>query len=826
MLMTFFIGISHIIAQDPLLKLKGISPSENSSITNFDFTLDFDFSEVIATYGEDEYGIGWVGFHNDKLPAREKSVSLYEGDDVSGKFLGRTCSSNFTGNSADFEPSSSIRISFPEIIPTEGQEYTLVITNEFKVFTKAKGATPLSNTTLSYYGEPLKIKFIGGKSSTESLALVRTSIQGGDEVGSLSEMTYTFNIPISITQPTRLQIKEGDNIIGESINSFISEDKLSLTYKFDNIPLYLSHTYTISLLEGIIASESNPNNTNNAFNINISGTSIMPFNLHSSTPENAACCIFNSIECIFDMPDNYIIYDNKITIVNHKIDIYEGNLNASNFIGSLTGTINSTNNGLIWDNTFSLYPEKTYILHIPEGRIRAYSTIESKYAKDYGNEEVMIEVTTPSVADSGLAPMEFQAPVFGQHGKDAAFTPESKVSYIQNVEIALNDLRYDYNGTPLALWITPESKFLVYDVTTGEDNLIAEGHVTLQTRETSTSYYSVVSLPVNRTFFNGRKYRIVIPEGQVSVSAPLIQNYVKNSLWSVEFEGSAPTDVNLISCTLQDNVELSALPVVIWEFEGEFVQNEDLRAILHSSYEIMGKPAEVNAKINTITSLGNNVTRVAMLNYNWDNGGPTNLSTTRQYEVILPEGIIYYENDPSIKNKELRYTIIPVEAQSNEKTEFVDLTVTINGLASATQKTVKNESVTVKLTPSADWKVAELTRNGSDVIDFLEDGEYETPALTENTEITARVEYDGLWAIESTVGVWSIPDTKISVYSENGQIVVSGATSENQIMVYGVNGILIKSVTPKNNTDITTISVEPGNIYIVMVDGVAAKIQL
>lgn len=827
LLMTFVIGISHILAQDTLLKLKGISPSENDNISSFDFTLDFDISAVIATYGEDEYGIGWVGFHHDKLPTHEKSISLYEGDETTGTLLSRVCTSNFNGNTTGFESGSRVNISFPGLIPAEGKTYTLVITNEFKVYTKEKGATSLANTTLSYFSSPLKYTFIGGKASSENLSLVNSSIQSGSNVDKLSELTYTFNIPITIASTTPLQVREGDNIIGESNNMSVSEDKLSVTYKFADIPLYLSHIYSIKLPDGVVASLDNPNMINDAFEVSFNGSSILAYKLKSSTPANGDCSIFDKIECVFDMPENYIIYDNIVTTVNHKIYIYENAIDESNLIGAINGTVNSSNDGFVWNNTFSLNPEKEYILHIPEGQIKAYSTIDNKYAKDCANEEVIIEVKTPSIAESGLPPMEFQAPVLGQHGKDAVFIPGQKINKINTLEIALKDLKYDYNGVKHIPRVSADSKYYVYDITDGSNILLYEDKIFTQTRETTTSYYSVLKLNVDRTFFNGRKYKIVIPEGNVTISSDLIQNYVRNPEWSIEFEGSSPATVKLLSCTLQDNVELSALPVVIWEFEGEFVKNPELSAIQRHKYlsSVTGKPMETNWKTETLVTSINTRTQVAMLNYS-STGEPVALNTTDQYEVILPEGIIYLEEDPNIKNSELRYNIIPVEPQTFEKTEFVNLSVTINGLATSSQKTVKGEPVSVKLTPYKDWIVSALTRNGKNAIDFLEDGVYETPALTEDTEICAEVKYAGLWAVESTVDVWEIPESNISIFTEDGRIVVSGVTPDNKIMVYGVNGILIGSAQADTNTDTVTFSVEPGNIYIVIVDGKAAKLQL
>lgn len=88
------------------------------------------------------------------------------------------------------------------------------------------------------------------------------------------------------------------------------------------------------------------------------------------------------------------------------------------------------------------------------------------------------------------------------------------------------------------------------------------------------------------------------------------------------------------------------------------------------------------------------------------------------------------------------------------------------------------------------------------------------------------MEYDGDWAVQISTNVWEIKESNISIYAEDSSIIISGVTPESEIMVYGVNGMLINSVTTSEGMDQVKISVASGQMYIVVVDGKAAKIQL
>ncbi len=168
------------------------------------------------------------------------------------------------------------------------------------------------------------------------------------------------------------------------------------------------------------------------------------------------------------------------------------------------------------------------------------------------------------------------------------------------------------------------------------------------------------------------------------------------------------------------------------------------------------------------------------------------------------------------------YTIIPV---AKAETQYVNLSLNVYGAVSSTNKVEKDKPFTFTLEPADNWKV-ESVMHGDKVLS-AKNGVYTTEPLNESAEIRANLEYAGTWADYSeTTGVWTVKDTNIRIYSDNQQIVVEGVTPDNEINVYSVSGLHINSTRVAENHDCVRITVATGQVYIVTVDGKAAKIQL
>ncbi|MDE6234901.1 MAG: hypothetical protein K2M56_04040 [Muribaculaceae bacterium] len=809
--------LSIFVAKAQDLVYDGITPAPGSEISSFDFVLKFDLSKIIENNGQADYGVGWVGYHNDKRPTKEESVTIYKGDPADKIVIGRCCDDYYNGGDADFIPSSEVKISVPGAIPEPGVTYTMVICNEFEVYTKENGAKPYPNSLIDYFTNPITYTFIGAAVSTEKLNIASCSVSANQSIETLNEVIFTFSQPVSVNSANPLVVKENDVVFATSIDAVLSDDKATVTYKFDSVSLLLDHSYVISLPDGAVSSDANASDTNIAFNVPVTGTSVDHFMLVSSLPNAEQKTIFSTIEGIFDMPEGMQIYKGPESSLNLNGSLYKDTVAEENLVGMLNGESNSTNNGIVWTNRFALYPASTYVLYIPAGQFRARDIATGKLVNDWYNGEVNIILHTPSVEEAGVPKVEFQAPVLGVYnanGNNVILNNGDKVSEITSIDILLKDRRYSYNGEYLSSMTTEPGLIEIYDITDGSPVLVDTYKLLAQQYETSTYYYTVRRAYVRSLFYEGRKYRLVIPAGTVTCAKKELQNYAGNEEYTVEFEGATPTTVELISCSLEDNAELSELPCVTWKFKGSFVRNPDLAANLIT-------PAGGGWHPTFVTVNNSGETLVQAFFYRED-GSPMTLRNGAKYTVWLPEGLIYNAGDPSIKNEEMRINVTGVEKTPEVVApEFVKVTAEVNGIATLEQQAVKGEKATITIAPTEAWIVESV-----DGATLSGENTYTTPELTDDTIVKAKLAYDGAWAVEVTTGVWEIAEDNISIARDGQLIVVSGVTPEQTINVYTVGGLLVGTANATPDNEIVKLTVAPGQVYIVTVNGKAAKIQM
>ena len=808
--------LSIFVAKAQDLVYDGITPAQGSEISSFDFELKFDFSKIIEANGNAEYGVGWVGLHNDKLPSQEKSVTLYEGSQEDGTVIGRLCTSNYNGKTAGFEATDIVKLNFEGAVPKPGVKYTMVITNQFKVYTVVKGSSAISNSTFDCFKTPITYEFIGGQASTETVSITDCSLSAGQSLEGIDNVTISFSMPVAINSNEKLVIKEGDNVVASSTSALVSEDGMSVTYTFDNVILYSKHNYSVVLPANAVHSASDDTMGNQQFSVSIDGSSFQYFAFVSSSPEQDSTSIFTSIEASFELPDGLKIYKQEGVQCDLSAKLYVNSVSEENLIGKLDGVGNG--NGLIWTNKFTLEPSSTYIVFVPKGQFPPFITSENKYNYELRNSEVNIILHTPSVEESGVPKVEFQAPVLGiynANGNNVTLNSGDKVGEITTIDFLLKDLRYSYNGEYVGATLTDTGSrsIDIYDVTDGTPILVKSATLNRQQYETTTYYYSVYRAVVNSPFFEGHKYKVVLPAGSFGAAPSSIRNFSLNDEYVVEFEGTAPTSVEMISCSLSDNVELSELSSVVWTFKGDFVKNPDSNVIF--------KTSSVGWELPTYVSTYLGITTVQAFTCKSD-GSPETFQNGKQTQLIFPEGLIYYAGDENIKNSEYAISITGVEKTPEVVApEFVKVTAEVNGIATVEHQAVKGEKATITIAPTENW-IVESVEGAS----LSGENTYTTTKLTGDTIVKAKLAYDGAWAVEVTTGVWELAEDNISIARDGQLIVVSGVTPEQTINVYTVGGLLVGTANATPDNEIVKLTVAPGQVYIVTVNGKAAKLQM
>lgn len=814
LILASLVSIFMTKAQD--LVYDGITPSPGSEISSFNFVLKFDFSKIFENNGQADYGIGWVGLHNDKAPTLEKSVTLYEGTQEDGTVIGRLCTSNYNGKTAGFEATDIIELNFEGALPKPGVKYTMVITNQFKVYTVAKGSSAISNSTYDCYKTPIVYEFIGGQASSESVSLTDCSLSPGQSLESIDNVKFNFNIPVTANNSNPVMIKEGDDIIATSLSSQVSEDGLCVTYLFDNVLLYKNHNYSVVLPANAVKAVSDDNKGNDQFTVNVSGISVQYFSFVTCSPEQNSTSIFSAIKAIFEVPAGFEIYKKEGVICNLSANLYKNSISEENLLGTLTGVGNG--NSVTWTNTFALEPSTTYIIFVPKGQFPLYITSDGKYNYETGNGEVNIVINTPTVEESGIPKVEFQAPVLGIYndkGDNATLSNGDKVSDITTIDFLQKDLRYFYDGEYMGITCWDKNQIEIYDITNGTPVLVTKAKLSSQPYETTTFYWNLLRATVNSQFYEGHKYRLVVPSGTVSVGKKFLRYYAGNEEYTVDFEGTSPTIVELISCSVADNAELSEIPCVTWKFKGKFVRNPELSANLVTPAGGGDDP--------TFVSVNNNAETVVQAFFYFDNGKPFTLRSGAKYTLILPEGIIYNAGDPSIKNEEMRINLSGIDKTPEViNPEYVNLTVEVNGIATVEQQAVKGEKTTINLTPTEDWKVETVsgaTQTGGNV--------YTTPTLTADATVKVELAYDGPWATEISSNVYEIDTENILIYKDGNFIIVEGAKPDQTICVYNIAGLLVNTANSADGMDKVILTVSQNQeYYIVTVAGKAAKIKM
>lgn len=454
----------------------------------------------------------------------------------------------------------------------------MVITNGFRVYT-AGSSSMVQNALLDCLSNPVTYTFVGGSVSGEKLTILGSSMSANQVIDNLTDITFSFSQQISINAEVPLEIKENDAIYAQSNNAVLSDDKMSVTYHFDNAALLLNHSYVISLPKGAVSSTANSNETNDVFNIPVVGNYVGLFNLKSCTPSPTEKTIFTTIEGIFDMPAGFQIYKKSEYALNLAAKLYKDEIAETNLVATLDGVYNDNKNGIIWTSNAVLEPNTQYVLYKPERDFRAYEVATDKFSYEWYNGEVLIVLNTPSIEEVGFPPIELGTPVIGKHDSGGTVLKNGdSVDYLDLIEIAPVDYFYKgKEGTSNFLLAEDTNKHTgyLYDITTGTTELIKEVFLSCVQRETTMFYYYVISVPLKSVFFEGHRYRFVIPENEFTILNPLYYNYVRTPEYSIEFDGSTPTEVSLLSCSVQEGEERSSLGNIAWTFKGKFELSND-----------------------------------------------------------------------------------------------------------------------------------------------------------------------------------------------------------------------------------------------------------
>ena len=164
---------------------------------------------------------------------------------------------------------------------------------------------------------------------------------------------------------------------------------------------------------------------------------------------------------------------------------------------------------------------------------------------------------------------------------------------------------------------------------------------------------------------------------------------------------------------------------------------------------------------------------------------------------------------------ETEYTVV--------KMPKVNVDVELVNFASVSFQVLKGKDAVVSLAPAADWKVASLTLNGDDVTADVTDNAYKIAAIEEDAKLVATYEYAHDVEIVQSTGVVEVEGRQITVANDADRISISGVAKGDVIKVYSVNGMVLANLEAEQ--DVVKITCPTGQVYVVMVNDKAIKIQ-
>lgn len=715
----------------------------------------------------------------------------------------------------------------------------MYVSNQFLVY-RLNEIKSLAKNVVDFYGDGfgadnLVLTYYGESGSSNTLSLESTSLRSQQELDVLSAITYTFNNPISVNPEAKAQLKEGESVIASS-TKWNQPDEKSITFSFDDVALMITHSYVLALPEGIVSMASDSEQKNAAFDITLNGNMSKLIGLGTITPPTDEKQILSSVKASFNVPDGYKFYTPEGLANKYAAKLYQSEVSEDNQVASIQGVI-SQGNIVVWDlPSISLMPDTKYILYVPEGQFWVYDT-NNKRANEYSNAEVTLTYLTPSVEEANLPQIEFGTPVIGTHNKGTQFEDGMKLSSLFYLDVASKGEYKSFLVSPKAIEEDRKPGYL-YEITDSGDVLVKEFNVGVVSIDNVYDYYSAGRFTLNATFYEGKKYRIVIPSGIFTAGSVNTFNYVTNPELSYTVVGATPTEIKSKDCSIEEGSTVSRLYNVTWTFNGNLNIKEDGCANLKITY---ANGTSMNISLPLFrTSFNDAQTRVQAICtlMSSSDGNPIEFMDGWKGEITLPEGVLYAAADESIINKDIVVNFLGATPKPEVvEPEYVSLDVSFNGAHTTSTRVVKGEKVTLRIVPES-WKIEKLVRysgaddtTGDDMTEFAENGIYTSSGLNKDTRLEATLAYASpLVFSDITTGVAELPDSDIQIFSEGDNIVVKGLSGGEFITVYTMAGIAVGSHETAPDKDTVNISAATGQTYIVRVqkaDGYdyAAKIM-
>lgn len=803
------------------LSFVGTYPENGAQISSFnDILLKFDLTDIINEYGEGEWGICCNGFYFSMLPQMEKSVALYKGNKDSGEVLDRMYET-IDVTDEGFKVGSDFHISFPNVQVESGQEYTIVVT--YNMFAGRKeDSSWIGDTEYSFANNPLSITFYGASDVAKVLSVESNSIENGVQYATIPSVKIAFNHEIAVNEGAVATLMEETTTIASSSNIVVSsDDAKSVVITFPEETIYNGHIYNVILPEGSISVAGESDVVNSEISIQLEGASYRSFGTGRVRPSNNSVTVLGEITIPFNFPTaegknyGFVALDNGDQ-TPFTAYLYAGNDDSTEPIETMIGDVTSDSKGLVFSPSITPEPESAYTLVIPEGNVKAYEigAIRNTYLKDYISERIELHYTTPAISD---------LPLWQPNAVNVS--EGSELDHIDYFIVNCPDYEYDGTIYETVASQTDDLGGVLYEVTADGEKEISTFRITRQALTTESEIGSGQYVgrhfvgEVNQDLYAGKEYRVVMTANKFIVKNNFIGNYIGNSEVSVTVKGAASTEMKSeFTNNIVEGQTASNLGVV------SIYTNDPVAAVEGAVIELRNGEDVKTASIRVAAEEG-----YSHIYADFSDADHKALALDRatEYTVVLPQGSLTHAENENLVNNEYSFSVNGLEKEAEPIVpEYVSVDFMIDNYASTSYRMVKGEPSTIKVNATDEWYLKSLTLNGEDVIENVsEEGFYTLPALEADAELAAEFSYFEDLEMTETTGVGTIDGSNgtISVYNDGGVIVIENLAAGDNVAVYTVNGMVIKSFVASK--DIMYIDAPMGQVYIIRVNNGAVKLQ-
>lgn len=809
-LITFLIsiicGVGLMISAP--LSYNGCTPESGSEVTSFeDIVLSFDLSGVIEEYGQDEWGICVNSLYSEMSPERNKIAALYKGSVEDGEFL---CylAETIKATKEEFKVGNEIHLRFPNIEVVPGQLYTIYITYDFFAGRKSDKKSWVTATKYSCFANPLTLTFIGASETKKVLLANEWSIEDNASLDAISSVNVKFNYDVALVGTPTVNLNEGSyTMVSTSDISVDPNDPKSLVINFPETKLYNGHNYNIVLPAGAVCVAGESEIVNEEVSLSVTGSGYRYFGTGRVSPANGSTNILDEIYIPFKFPKiegaDFSYGFVNVSGATYPLKCYKGNVTLEQAKEKNPDHIiiekDMDNSSLKYGVNFALEAGQEYTFIMDEGAVKAYAIGDPRnsYLKDYISEAVELHYTTPTLES---------LPELVLPNSDI----EEGVS-LESVEtVTLANAYYVYNDTQYVLAVSPDVSYktsgVLYEV------LHDGSEKEIKRFQASKNGKDAIDLQVNEPLYQGKTYRIVIPEGTfIPFQSNFLKQFVGNKEYSITVTGAKSTEsASEFTSSLIEGQKLSHVSVVSFYTAGDVKATDNAKLEIRNGEETVASAPVRVAKEEGYTHV--------YADFSGEGHQPFATEKGVNYSAVLPQGAVAETANENLLNKEYS---VPFTGMASDPV-YHNVTLSIDNAVAQTSTVEEGKTVSFQLTPVDDLWTVESVSNAT--LDEAS-GMYVTEPVNADLEVKATFALVNPVDFDFTTGVREVPaGCAYSVRSEGEMLIIEGVTAGDNIRIYTTGGTLIADKTVPADMSVAAMNLAPG-IYIVAINNTTLKIR-